>query len=53
VWRWIVAAGVLAYGSAHTTGALAAVLVMVAFACVCQAAAEALPNGDGLRQHRQ
>jgi hypothetical protein len=53
VWRWVAAAGVLAYGSAHTTGALAALLTIVVFVCVCQAAAEALPYGDGLRQHRQ
>jgi hypothetical protein len=53
VWRWILAAAVLGYGSAHTTGALAAVLTVVVFVCVCQAAAEALPSGDGLRQYRQ
>jgi len=53
VWRWVAAAVVLAYGSAHTTGALAALLTIVVFVCVCQAAAEALPYGDGLRQHRQ
>jgi len=53
VWRWVAAAAVLAYGSAHTTGALAGVLMIVVFACVCQAVAEALPNGDGLRQYRQ
>jgi hypothetical protein len=53
VWRWIIAAAVLAYGSAHTTGVLAAVLTIVVFGFVLQAAAEALPNGDGLRQHRQ
>jgi hypothetical protein len=32
---------------------VSALLMLVVFACVCQAAAEALPNGDGLRQHRQ
>jgi hypothetical protein len=53
VWRWVAAAAVLAYGSAQTTGALAAVLTIVVFVCVCQAAAEALPYGDGLRHHRQ
>jgi hypothetical protein len=53
VWRWVAAAAVIAYGSAQTTGALAAGLMLVAFGCVCQAAAEALPNGDGLRHHRQ
>jgi hypothetical protein len=53
VWRWVVAAAVVAYGTAHTHGALSALLVLVVFALVCQAAAEALPNGDGLREHRQ
>jgi hypothetical protein len=53
VWRWVAAAALLAYGSAQTTGAIAALLMIVAFAFVCQAAAEALPNGDGLREHHQ
>jgi hypothetical protein len=53
VWRWVAAAAVLAYGSAHTTGLVAAVLMMIVFGFVCQAAAEALPKGDGLRQYRQ
>jgi hypothetical protein len=53
VWRWIVAAAVLGYASAHTQGALSAVLMLIVFACVCQAAAEALPTGAGLREYRQ
>jgi hypothetical protein len=53
VWRWVAAAVVLGYGSAHTSGALSALLMLLVFAFVCQAAAEALPNGDGLREHRQ
>lgn len=53
VWRWVGAAAVLAYGSAQTTGAVAALLMVAAFAFVCQAGAEALPDGDGLREHRQ
>jgi hypothetical protein len=53
VWRWIVAAAVLGYGSSQTDGPLAAVLMLIVFACVCRAAAEALPNGDGLREYRQ
>jgi hypothetical protein len=52
-WRWIIAAVVVGYGSAHTRGALAPLLMLVVFALVCQAAAETLPNGDGLREHRQ
>jgi hypothetical protein len=53
VWRWVGAAAVLGYGSAHTRGALSALLVLVVFVFVCQAAAEALPDGDGLREYRQ
>ena len=53
VWRWIGAAAVLAYLSGQTGGALSAVLMLAVFAAICQAAAEALPNGDGLREHRQ
>ena len=53
VWRWVIAAVVVGYGTAHTRGALAALLTMVIFALVCQAAGEALPHGDGLREHRQ
>jgi hypothetical protein len=53
VWRWIAAAAVLGYASAQSGGALAAVLMLAVFACVCQAAAEALPSGDGLREYRQ
>jgi hypothetical protein len=53
VWRWVAAALVLAYGSAHTRGALAALLMFAVFGLVCQAAAEALPKGDGLREYRQ
>ena len=53
IWRWVAAAAVAGYASAHTEGAAAAVLMLLVFAFVCQAAAEALPNGDGLREHRQ
>jgi hypothetical protein len=53
VWRWVGAAAVVGYGSAHTDGALSALLVIVVFTLVCQAAAEALPSGDGLREYRQ
>ena len=53
VWRWVGAALVLAYAAAHTHGALAALLTVAVFVVVCQAAAEALPKGDGLREYRQ
>jgi hypothetical protein len=53
VWRWIVAAGFVAFGTAHTDGGLAVLLVFVIFALVCRALLEAMPDGDGLRDHRQ
>jgi hypothetical protein len=53
VWRWVAVAAVAGYASAQTEGAVALVLTLVLFACVCRAAAEALPSGDGLREHRQ
>ena len=53
VWRWVAVAAVAGYASAHAHGAAAALLMLLVFAAVCQAAAEALPNGDGLREHRQ
>ncbi len=53
VWRWVAVAAVAGYASAQARGAVAALLMLVVFACVCQAAVEALPNGDGLREHRQ
>jgi len=52
VWRWIVAALVVAYGTTYTEGALEALLVFVVFGFVCRAAVEALPDG-GLREWRQ
>jgi hypothetical protein len=53
VWRWVAVAAVAGYASGHTRGALSAVLMLIVFVFVCQAAAEALPKGDGLREHRQ
>ena len=53
VWRWIGAALVAGYASAHSQGAAAALLALLVFVFVCQAAAEALPKGDGLREYRQ
>jgi hypothetical protein len=53
VWRWIGVAAVLGYASAQTGGALSALLMLAVFVTICQAAAEALPNGDGLREYRQ
>jgi hypothetical protein len=53
IWRWVGSAAVAGYASAHTGGAAAALLMLLAFAFVCQAAANALPSGDGLREYRQ
>ena len=53
VWRWVGAAGVLGFASAHTGGVVSALLMLLVFGLVCQAAAEALPKGDGLREYRQ
>jgi hypothetical protein len=53
IWRWVGAAAVAGYASAKTGGAAAALLMLLAFAFVCQAAANALPSGDGLREYRQ
>jgi hypothetical protein len=53
VWRWVLAAVVVAYASAHTSGALSALLTMAVFVLVCQAAGEAIPRGEGLRAYRQ
>jgi hypothetical protein len=53
VWRWVGVAALAGYGAAHSDGAAAAVLMLLVFTFACQAAAEALPRGDGLREHRQ
>lgn len=53
VWRWVGAAAVAGYASANSEGAVGALMMLLVFAFVCQAAAEALPKGDGLREYRQ
>lgn len=53
IWRWIGAAAVVAYGATAAEGALETLLVFVVFGLCCRAAAEALPDGDGLREWRQ
>jgi hypothetical protein len=53
IWRWVAMAIAAGFAAAHSTGVLAAVLVLVVFALCCRAAVEALPNGDGLREWRQ
>jgi hypothetical protein len=53
IWRWVLAAIVLSVAATRSSGAVEVVLVLVVFALCCQAAAEALPNGDGMREWRQ
>jgi hypothetical protein len=53
LWRWVGAALVLATGASLTQGLVSLVLVLAVFVLGCRAALEALPNGDGLREHRQ
>ena len=53
VWRWIVAAILVGFGTAHTDGGLAVLLVLVVFALICRAVVEAMPDGNGLRDYHQ
>jgi hypothetical protein len=53
VWRWVAGAAVLAYGAVRSDGAVQALVVLLIFVCCCQAFAEMLPRGDGLREWRQ
>lgn len=53
VWRWVLAAMLVAYAAARADGAVGILLVFVVFGLVCQALAEALPYGRGLTEWRQ
>jgi hypothetical protein len=53
IWRWVVAALVVAYAATHADGAIETLLVFLAFGLGCRAVLEALPDGDGLREWRQ
>jgi hypothetical protein len=53
LWRWVLAAAVLAAAASLTQGLVSLALVLVVFGLGCRAAVEALPDGDGLREHRQ
>jgi len=53
VWRWVGAAAVVAFAAHHADGAVQYLLVVAAFALVCQALAAALPPLGGLREWRQ
>ena len=53
IWRWVIATVAFAVASTYSDGAAQAVLVLAAFGLLCKAAAEALPDGDGMREYRQ
>jgi hypothetical protein len=53
VLRWVGAAIVVSFAVTLASGVLQTALIFLAFALGCRAAAEALPNGDGLREWRQ
>ena len=53
IWRWVLAAVVVAYAASRSDGAVGTLLVLVAFGLACQALAEALPYGRGLTEWRQ
>ena len=51
VWRWIVAAVFVAFGTAHTDGGLAVLLVFVIFALICRALVEESTRGSRYGVH--
>ena len=53
IWRWAAVALIVGYAATNATGAVATLLILVAFAAACKAVAEAVPYGGGLREHRQ
>jgi hypothetical protein len=53
VWRWVIVAAVVGYASSAATGGVGLLLLFVAFYAGCKALAEAIPYGEGLREHRQ
>ena len=53
VWRWILAALPFAYGVARADGAVKTLLAFVVFGLACRVLVELIPEGDGMREHRQ
>jgi hypothetical protein len=53
VWRWLLAAVVAASLATLTDGYAELVLVFFAVAAVCRAVVVAVPEWDGMRDHRQ
>jgi hypothetical protein len=53
VWRWLLAAGVVAFAAANATGAASTFLMLTVFGLCCRSLSEAIPYGDGLREWRQ
>lgn len=53
VWRWVPPALLAGYGLTRSDGVVALVLALVLFALVCRVVDELMPDGGGLREHRQ
>ena len=53
MWCPLLAAVVVGYAATRANGSVAALLVLGVFALCCQAAVEAVPDGNGLREWRQ
>jgi hypothetical protein len=53
IWRWVAVALVVGYAATEARGGVGTLLILVAFSAACKALSEALPYGDGLREHRQ
>jgi hypothetical protein len=53
IWRWVAVAAIVGYAASRATGGVGVLLIMVTFYAACKAVAEAIPYGNGLREHRQ
>jgi hypothetical protein len=53
IWRWLIVAVVVGYAATSAGGGIGVLLIFGAFFAACKALAEAIPYGDGLREHRQ
>jgi hypothetical protein len=53
VWGWVAVALLVGFAALSAKGGIGVLLVFLAFFAACKAAAEAVPYGGGLREHRQ
>jgi hypothetical protein len=53
VWSWVLAAVAAGAGAYVTAGLIAYLLICAMVVCAAQACARAMPDLDGLREHRQ